>query len=54
MGDFKKLQVWQKAKEAAVKIYKITNVGKFDRDFRFKDQIRAAAVSVPSNIAEGE
>jgi four helix bundle protein len=37
-----------------VDIYKITqNAKDFNQDFRFRDQIRAAAVSVPSNIAEG-
>lgn len=54
MGDFKKLHVWLKAKELAVKIYQLTLNEFFSRDFRFRDQIRAAAVSVPSNIAEGD
>lgn len=54
MGNFKELRVWQKGKDLAVKIYKITNEGEFKNDFRLKDQIRAAAVSVPSNIAEGD
>lgn len=54
MGNFKKLHVWKKSKDLAVKIYKLTNNGQFSKDFRFKDQIRAAAVSVPSNIAEGD
>ncbi len=54
MGDFRKLIVWQKSKDLAVRIYKITNTGVFAKDFRFKDQIRAAAISVPSNIAEGD
>ena len=53
MGGFKDLKVWQQAKMLAVKIYKITNEGPFQRDFGFKDQIRRAAISVPSNIAEG-
>lgn len=35
-------------------VYKLTREGDWARDFRFRDQIRAAAVSVPSNIAEGE
>lgn len=54
MGDFKKLQVWIKSKDLAIKIYKLTNEGKFDKDFRFKDQIRSASVSISSNIAEGD
>ena len=54
MGDFQKLKVWQKSKELAIEIYQITNNGPFTKDFRFRDQIRSAAVSVPSNIAEGD
>ena len=44
---------WQKAKALAIEIYKITNEPLFSKDFGLKDQIRRAAVSVPSNIAEG-
>ena len=54
MGGFKDLKVWQQAKALAVKIYKITSKDPFQKDFGFKDQIRRAAVSVPSNIAEGD
>lgn len=55
MGDFQKLKVWKKAKTLAVDIYRITGGNSpFSRDFRFKDQIRSAAVSIISNIAEGD
>jgi len=54
MGGFRDLKVWQKGKELAVQIYKITKEEPFSRDFGFKDQIRRAAVSIPSNIAEGD
>ena len=54
MGKFQDLKVWQKSKDLAVYIYKITTEGKFARDFGLRDQIRRAAVSVPSNIAEGD
>lgn len=54
MGNFKKLLVWLKAKDLAVKVYKITNNGLFIKDYGLKDQIRRAAVSIPSNIAEGD
>lgn len=54
MGDFKKLKVWQRAKDLAIYIYRITNSGDFSRDFGLRDQIRKASVSVPSNIAEGD
>ncbi len=54
MGDFTELRVWQKAKELAVYIYKVTDKGKFLKDYGLRDQMRRAAVSIPSNIAEGE
>ncbi len=44
---------WQKAKALTIEIYKITNEPLFSKDFGLKDQIRRAAVSVPSNITEG-
>lgn len=44
---------WQKAKALTIDIYKLTNEHLFSKDFGLKDQIRRAAVSVPSNIAEG-
>jgi four helix bundle protein len=54
MSGFRDLKVWQKSKELAVNIYRITQESLFARDFGFKDQIRRAAVSIPSNIAEGD
>jgi len=45
--------VWQKAKNLTIDIYKASNHGDFARDFGLRDQIRRAAVSIPSNIAEG-
>ena len=54
MGNFQNLTVWQKAKNLAVYIYKLTNQGKLATDYGLKDQIRRAAISIPSNIAEGD
>jgi four helix bundle protein len=54
MGNFQKLRVWQTAKDLAVKIYKQTQNPHFKKDFGFKDQIQRSAVSIPSNIAEGD
>ena len=54
MGNFQKLRVWQLAKNLAVKIYRITKLSSFSRDFWLKDQIQRAAVSVPANISEGD
>lgn len=51
---FRGLKVWNKTKDLAVKIYKITNDKSFNRDFSLKEQIRKSAISVVSNIAEAE
>ena len=51
---FEDLECWQRAKSLAVALYQISNDGKFGRDFGLRDQIRRAAVSVASNIAEGK
>jgi four helix bundle protein len=53
ISKFEDLVVWQKSKDLAVAIYGTTSQGAFARDFGLKDQIRRAAVSVMSNIAEG-
>ena len=54
MGNFQKLHVWQLTKELAVKIYKLTQKPTSSKDFGLKDQIQRSAVSIPSNIAEGD
>ncbi len=54
MGKFEELNVWKNAKELAVLIYKLTAEGKLSKDFGLRDQIRRSAVSIPSNIAEGD
>ena len=54
MGNFKKLHVWQKAKDLAVNVYKLIDDGPYLKDYGLKDQMRRSAVSIPSNIAEGD
>ncbi len=54
MGDFKKLKVWQRAKNLAVSIHKVIKQAPFDKDYCLKDQMWRSAVSIPSNIAEGD
>jgi four helix bundle protein len=54
MGKFQDLKVWQRGKDLAVSIYRITGGGSFYQDYGLRDQIRRAAVSIPSNIAEGD
>jgi len=50
---FEDLIAWQKARHLAKEIYLVTSKDAFSRDFGLKDQIRRAAVSVMSNMAEG-
>ena len=48
------MRVWQKAKALAVQIYGLSDEGKLSRDFGLRDQMRRAAVSICSNIADGD
>ena len=50
---FEDLDVWQNARKLANVVYDLSDQGAFARDYGLKDQIRRAAVSVMSNIAEG-
>jgi four helix bundle protein len=51
--QFEELECWKKARVLAREIYQVTLQKPFDRDFELKSQIRRAATSVMSNIAEG-
>ena len=50
---FEDLVAWQKARALTSKIYAVTRIEQFAKDFGLTDQIRRAAVSIGSNIAEG-
>ena len=50
---FEEIEAWQTARQLANMIYDLTDQMAFGRDYGLKDQIRRAAVSVMSNIAEG-
>ena len=50
---FEDLVAWQKARVLSRKVYEVTRTGDFARDFALTNQIRRAAISVMSNIAEG-
>jgi four helix bundle protein len=55
MGQsYRELIVWQKAMNLVTEIYKITNHFPQDERYGLTHQLRRAAVSVPSNIAEGQ
>ena len=50
---FKNLIVWQKSRDLAVKMYKITDEFPKSELYGLTSQMRRAAISIPSNIAEG-
>lgn len=51
---FKDLIVWQKAMDLVADVYRVTENFPKREIYSLTDQIRRAAVSVPSNIAEGQ
>ncbi len=52
-GSFKELLVWQRATELALSVYRLTAQFPEAEPFGLTNQMRRAAVSVSSNIAEG-
>ncbi len=54
INNYKKLQVWEKGMVLVSEVYKSTKAFPDDEKFSLTSQIRRAAVSIPSNIAEGK
>jgi four helix bundle protein len=52
-SNFRDLMVWQKAMDLTVEIYLLVKHLPKEENYALSDQMRRAAVSVPSNIAEG-
>ena len=52
-SDYRELKVWQKAVDLAIEIYCLVKQLPKEETYALSDQMRRAAVSVPSNIAEG-
>jgi four helix bundle protein len=53
-NGFRDLVVWQKSMQLAVEVYKLTKDFPREEIYGLTSQIRRAAISVPSNIAEGQ
>ena len=51
--SYRELIVWQKSKDLAVNIYKFTDYLPSKAKYSLADQMNRAAISIPSNIAEG-
>ncbi len=52
--NYKNLLVWQKGMDLVVQVYLLTDKFPKSETYGLKSQIQRAAVSVPSNIAEGQ
>jgi four helix bundle protein len=50
---FEEIKAWQAGRALTQAVYRMTSTGRFERDFALRDQIRRAAISITSNIAEG-
>lgn len=50
---FEDIRAWHAAREVVNAVYEISSKGLFAKDFSLRDQIRRAAISIPSTIAEG-
>lgn len=51
--NFEDLEIWKEARCLTREIYKLSKTPRFSKDFSLRDQMRRAAVSMMSNIAEG-
>ncbi|MDP3353167.1 MAG: four helix bundle protein [Flavobacteriaceae bacterium] len=51
--DHKNLDVWKKSMDLVVKVYQLTELFPLSEKYGLISQMRRAAVSIPSNIAEG-
>jgi four helix bundle protein len=54
LKSYKELLVWQKALDLVFAVYRYSIVFPKDEVYGLRQQIRRAAVSIPSNIAEGQ
>jgi len=52
--SFRDLQLWQKAMDLTTSVYRLTQAFPREELFGLTNQMRRSALSVPSNIAEGQ
>ena len=53
ISHFEDLDIWQDARSFCKLVFHLTSKEPFCKDYRFRDQIRAASGSIMDNIAEG-
>jgi len=53
MNNYRELNIWKKSRKLVKEIYLLTNLFPSNERFGLVDQLRRAAISIPSNIAEG-
>lgn len=53
INKFEDIEAWKRSRELTKSIYKVSSKDRFAKDWTLRDQIRRAAISVMSNIAEG-
>jgi len=53
LKNFRDIKVWHKAHDLTLKVYKITETFPREEIYGLTSQIRRAAASIPTNIAEG-
>ncbi|HOU21328.1 MAG TPA: four helix bundle protein [Kiritimatiellia bacterium] len=53
LSDYKELEAWQIAMDLAQEVYRLTRDFPKEEIYGLTNQIRRAAVSIPSNLAEG-
>ena len=54
LQSYKEFTVWQKSMDLAAEIYNLVKILPKTETYALSDQMRRAAVSIPSNIAEGQ
>ena len=53
MGEYRRLRVWEDSHQLTLKVYRLTREFPADERYALTSQLRRAAASIPSNIAEG-
>jgi four helix bundle protein len=53
MRNFRELKIWQKGMDIVTGVYQLSSLLPIEEKYGLKTQLQRAAVSIPSNIAEG-